>query len=84
LQYAGNRWRRNRHIDPDQPVPVYIEGRDEVKADSYSGTIAPKGRSPDFYLPADDPRTRESAASCGLFIFSSSDIEYVVKAVEIR
>lgn len=32
LQYAGNRWRRNRHIDPDQPVPIYIEGRDEVKA----------------------------------------------------
>ncbi|KAG0571658.1 hypothetical protein KC19_VG031600 [Ceratodon purpureus] len=28
-QDAGNRCRRNRHIYPDQPVPVFIEGRDE-------------------------------------------------------
>ncbi|KAG0593982.1 hypothetical protein M758_UG037500 [Ceratodon purpureus] len=29
LHNAGNRCRRNRHIYPDQPVPVFIEGRDE-------------------------------------------------------
>uniref|UniRef100_A0A7I4AGI7 PHD-type domain-containing protein n=1 Tax=Physcomitrium patens TaxID=3218 RepID=A0A7I4AGI7_PHYPA len=36
---SGNRCRRNRHIDPDHRVPVFIEGRDEGFEETNDGAF---------------------------------------------